>query len=244
MSLKTGTAGLALLLAAGCTPGAPQGPAPEGVAAQAALERLMGMETCTQASAGYGGMQPELAPCRISLGEGKPSLVVTSTPMIESGEGPAGQIRVETRGAGGLSLQVIEETALYAFNYPYVEDLTADGLPDLMVPLMTGNVNTSYALWLQGADGRFVRAGELGGVSIGRTPEGFIAASGRSSAAEWETGYFRVTNGALEEVAGVVNRAGPEPGEAPLTQPPCEVIRVAEGVDPAPFCQAVPALPG
>jgi hypothetical protein len=244
MSLKTGLTGLALLLAAGCTPEAPQGPAPEEVAAQAALERLMGMETCTQASAGYGGMLPELTPCRMSLGEGKPSLVVTSTPMIESGEGASGQVRIETWGGGGLSLQVIEETALYAFNYPYVEDLTADGLPDLMVPLMTGNVNTSYALWLQGADGRFVRAGELGGVSIGRTPEGLIAASGRSSAAEWETGYFRVTNGALEEVAAVVNRADPEAGGAPLTQPPCEVIRILDGVDPAPFCQAVATTPG
>jgi hypothetical protein len=244
MNMKTGLTGFALLLAVGCTPEAPGGPAPEEVAAQAALERLMGMETCTQASAGYGGMQPELTACRLSLGEGKPSLVVTSTPMIESDEGPSGQIRIETWGDGGLSLQVIEETALYAFNYPYVEDLTGDGLPDLMVPLMTGNVNTSYALWVQGADGQFVRAGELGGVSIGQTPEGLIAASGRSSAAEWETGYFRVTNGALEELAAVVNRADPEPGEAPLTEPPCEVIRVAEGVDPAPFCQTVPALPG
>lgn len=244
MKMQTGLAAFAVLLAAGCTPEASKGPTPEEVAAQVALERLMGMLTCADAAEGEGGMVPELMPCRITLGEGKPSLVVTSTPMTEGDEGPSGQIRIETWGDGGLSLQVIEETALFAFNYPYIEDLTGDGLPDLMVPLMTGNVNTSYAFWVQGADGQFVRAGELGGVSIGHTPEGLIAASGRSSASEWETGYFRVSNGALEEIAAVVNRADPEPGEPPLTVPACEVIRVAEGVDPAPFCQTVPALPG
>ncbi len=243
MIMKPGLVGIGLMLAVGCTPKAPEGPTPEELAAQAALERLMGTETCTDASASSGGMQPELMPCRISLGEGKPSLVVTATPMTDGAEGLSGQIRIETWGDGGLSLQVIEETALYAYNYPYTEDLTADGLPDLMVPLMTGNVNTSYALWVQGADGQFARAGELGGVSIGQTPQGLIAASGRSSAAEWETGYFRVTNGALEEVAAVVNRADPEPGEPARTEPACEVIRIVEGVDPAPFCQAAPAAP-
>lgn len=244
MNISAVPAGCAVLLAAGCTPGASEGPLPEAQAAQAATERLMGMETCTDAAAAYGGMQPELMACRISLGGGMPDLVVTAAPMAESDEGPSGRIRIETWGEGGRSLQVIEETALYAFNYPYVEDLTADGLPDLMVPLMTGNVNTSYALWLQGADGRFVRAGELGGVSIGRTPEGLIAASGRSSAAEWETGYFRVSGGVLEEVAAVVNRAVPEPGGPPLSAPACEVIRITGGVDASAFCLPSPAAPG
>jgi hypothetical protein len=243
MMMKAGLVGIALVLAVGCTPKAPEGPTPEEVAAQAATERLMGMATCADAAESEGGMVPELMPCRISLGEGKPSLVVTSTPMTEGADGPSGQIRVETSGEGGLSLQVIEETALFAFNYPYTEDLTGDGLADLMVPLMTGNVNTSYAFWVQGADGQFVRAGELGGVSIGRTTEGLIAASGRSSASEWETGYFRVTNGALEEVAAVVNRPDPEPGEPPRMEPACEVIRIIDGMDPAPFCQETPAAP-
>lgn len=244
MKMNTGLVGIAVVLAAGCMPKAPEGPPPEEVAAQATLERLMGMETCADAAADSGGMQPELAPCRIALGEGKPSLVVTSTPMTEGPEGPSGQIRVETWGDGGLSLQVIEETAFFSFNYPYTEDLSGDGLPDLMVPLLTGNVNTAYALWVQGADAQFVRAGELGGVSIVQSPEGMIAASGRSSASEWETGYFRVSNGVLEEIAAVVNRADPEPGEPPLTVPACEVIRIAEGVDPVSFCQAALTTPG
>lgn len=81
MKMNTGLVGIAVVLAAGCMPKAPEGPPPEEVAAQATLERLMGMETCADAAADSGGMQPELAPCRIILGEGKPSLVVTSTPM-------------------------------------------------------------------------------------------------------------------------------------------------------------------
>ncbi|MEX1251493.1 MAG: hypothetical protein WEA77_09895 [Hyphomonas sp.] len=42
----------------------------------------------------------------------------------------------------------------------------------------------------------------------------------------------------------MVNRMDPEPGEEPLTAPACEVIRIIEGVDPAPFCQPAETAPG
>lgn len=237
MKLKTGLAAIAAVLAVACTPAAVEAPAAEAVAEQAALERLMGMATCEDAEAASGTMVAELTPCRIDLGEGQPSLVVTTTAMNEGVEGMEGKMRIEVAGDAGASLQMIEETANSAYTYPYVEDIDGDGALDIMVPLMTGNVNTLFAVWLKGAEGQFFRAGELGGVSIGPTPDGLISAAGRSSAAEWETGYFRVANGTLEEVAAVVTRPDPEPGEPPLTEPACEVIRILDGVDPAPFCQ-------
>ena len=235
--MKSGIAGLALVMAAACTPAAEVAPAADETAV-AATETAT--PTCAEAEAATGTMIPKIDLCKIELGAGEPAVFVSSDPMTD-GEGT---LRVELMAADGTSLQLIDETATGAYTYPYVEDIDGDGAVDIMVPLLTGNVNTSYAVWLKGADGMFFRAGELGGVSIGHTPEGLIAASGRSSASEWETGYFRVSNGALEEIAAVVNRADPEPGEPPLTVPACEVIRVAEGVDPAPFCQTVPAIPG
>lgn len=242
--LKSGISLAALLLVTACGPVVINTEDSTEVAEQAAVERLMGMETCEDAQAASGTMVEELTPCRIALGDGQPSLVVTSAPMADGAEGRTGTLRVEVAGDAGASLQVIEETAYGAYTYPYAEDIDGDGTIDIMVPLLTGNVNTSYAVWLKGADGMFVRAGELGGVSIGRTTEGLIATSGRSSASEWETGYFRVTNGAFEEVAAVVNRPDPEPGEPPRTEPACEVIRIVEGMDPAPFCEILPTTPG
>ncbi len=236
MIVKSGFAGLALFMAAGCTPAAEVAPAAEEAAEIAASPA----PTCQEAEAATSTMIEKIALCRLSLGDGQPIVFVSSDPMVDGG----GTLRLEVAGPDGASIQLIDETATSAYTYPYAEDIDGDGMLDLMVPLMTGNVNTRYAVWLKGADGMFFRAGELGGIRIGQTPEGLIAATGRSSAAEWETGYFRVTHGALEEIAAVVNRADPEPGEPPLTGPACEVIRVVDGLDPAPFCRTAAISPG
>lgn len=235
--MRTSLAGIALLMAAACTPEAVEAPAAEEPASAPLAAEL---QTCTITESATGAMIPQLSTCTIALGEGQPTLSVSSDPMAD-GEGT---LRVDVLDASGASLQLIEETATGSYSYPYIEDIDGDGAADIMVPLLTGNVNTNYAVWLKTADGSFKRAGELSGVSIGQTPEGMIAASGRSNAAEWETGYYRVTDGALEEIAAVVNRADPEPGEPALTAPPCEVIRILDGIDPAPFCQPAETTPG
>ncbi|MFN7164549.1 MAG: hypothetical protein ACK4P2_06985 [Hyphomonas sp.] len=235
MMLRTGIAAAALLVA-GCTPAEVGNPAAE----ETATPSLEGTQSCALSETATGGMIAQIDLCQIELGAGEPRVFVSSDPMVD-GEGT---LRLEVADAEGNSLQLIDETASGSYSYPYAEDIDGDGTLDLMVPLLTGNVNTNYAVWLKGADGMFVRAGELGGLSIGQTPEGLIAASGRSSASAWETQYYRVTGGALEEVAAVVNRADPEPGEPVATEPTCEVIRIAEGVDPAPFCAAGAAGPG
>lgn len=234
--MRSGLAGIALITLAACTPEPVEAPAANETAAPVQA----GLQTCAIAESATGAMIPQLSACTIALGSGQPTLSVSSQAMTD-GEGT---LRIEVLDASGASLQVIEETATGSYSYPYIEDIDGDGAADIMAPLLTGNVNTNYAVWLKGADGAFRRAGELSGVSIGQTPEGMIAASGRSNAAEWETGYYRVTDGALEEIAAVVNRMDPAPGEPPLTVPACEVIRIIEGVDPAPFCQPAETTPG
>jgi len=220
---------LAALIA--CTPKA-EAPAEAPAAAEEAAAAPASLPTCAEAEAASGGQLAMLTPCRLDLGEGR-SAVISSADMSEGD----GLLRAEITGADGASLQVIEEEAIGVYNYPYLEDLTGDGLADLMLPQLTGMVNTSYALWVQGADGLFSRAGELGGFDITLGSDGLIAASGRSSAAEWETGYYSFENGALKEIAVVVTRADFEEGEPASELPACEVIRSADGVDIAPFCQ-------
>lgn len=235
--MRLGWAGIALIALAACTPETVETPAAEESAAAPAAAAL---QTCEVTEAATGAMIDQLSSCTIALGDGQPTLQVSSDAMAE-GEG---KLRIDVTDASGASLQQIEETATGTFSYPYIEDIDGDGAADIMVPLLTGNVNTSYALWLKTADGTFKRAGELSGVSIGHTPEGLIAASGRSSAAEWETQYFRVTNGELEEVAAVVNRPEPLKDESGVDLPACEVIRILEGIDPAPFCAEGAPVPG
>lgn len=190
------------------------------------------LTSCADAEGAGGTQVPALTPCRIDGVAGRRSFLVSSSEMVD-GEG---LLRAELIAADGASLQVIEEPAEGFYSYPYLEDLSGDGALDLMMPQLSGMVNTSYALWLQGAGGQFSRAGEISGFTIGLGEDGLIAASGRSSASEWETSYFSIENGALREIAAVVNRADPDEWEPVSDLPSCEVIRAAEGVDTAPFC--------
>jgi hypothetical protein len=216
-----------------------EAPGEEDAARLAATERLMGLETCADAERDYGSQLPQLTPCRLDLGAGKPSFIISSDTIIASDTESLGTFRAELAGEDGASLQLIEEKVEAAFSYPTLDDIDGDLQPDLLIPLYTAMVNTNYALWLQGADGRFTRAGEIAGYSIGMASNGLIAATGRSSAAEWETRFYQITGGQLDEVAIVVNRLNEEG-----TPEECRVIEVAEGFDSAPFCEASASHPG
>jgi len=129
-----------------------------------------------------------------------------------TGTGPA-QLRIEMRYAGveddstevaarvigpdGAVIQEIIERMGNTFNGPSLQDVDEDGLTDILLPLETGNVNTTSALWRQTSSGRFVRAGELSGVAIEKTAGGFIAVQGRSSAAEYYVDFYRLQGDAL-----------------------------------------------
>ncbi len=215
-------AALPLIALIACTPKAET--PPEAIA----------LASCTDAQAAGGTQLSELTACRLDVGSGGRSFLVSSSAQVE-GEGT---LRAELIAADGASLQVIEEPVTGFYSYPYLEDLSGDGAADLMVPQIAAMVNTGYALWLQGSDGTFSRAGELSGFTIALGEDGLISASGRSSASEWETSYFSLDNGTLTEVAAVVNRPDPEEGETASDLPACEVIRAAEGVDTARFCAA------
>lgn len=190
-------------------------------------------EACGEARHLGGDEAARLETCQIRLGEGKGRLIISSSEMQDA----LGTLKVDVVNAEGLSVQTFEETVTARFSYPYLEDMTGDGLADLMVPLVSGMVNTGYALWLQQADGQFARAGEIGGFDIGVGEDGIIGATGRSSAVAWETSYFRIEDGELKEIAAVVNRASPAEGEAPHNGPLCEVIRAEEGLDISEFCR-------
>lgn len=111
------------------------------------------------------------------------------------------KVAVQVVAPGDATLQTIEETMGNTLGGVTTRDVDADGKADLLLPLETGNANTTWAIWRQEDEGKFRRAGEVSGVSIGRTADGYFAVPARSSANSWEVAFLRLDGGALLPVA-------------------------------------------
>ena len=83
---------------------------------------------------------------------------------------------------------------------PTFDDLDADGADELLLPVMTGNVNSVFSVWRRGADDNYTLMGEISGVSFEPVGDGLFSTSARSSAASWEVGYHRFTETGVELV--------------------------------------------
>jgi hypothetical protein len=89
----------------------------------------------------------------------------------------------------------------HTFNRISIQDVDKDGKADLLLPLETGNVNTTWAVWRQQDDGKsFVRIGEPSGVEIAKTDSGYFAVPSRSSANEWDVAFYKLEANALQPV--------------------------------------------
>lgn len=127
----------------------------------------------------------------------------------------SGNVSIDVIGSDGQVDQTVLESDVSEYRAPSVQDVDGDGRGDILIPLMTGNVNTDYAVWLySGAEGRFERVGAVSGVEIKRTDEGYVAVPARSGAASWTVSFFRLDQEGLhslvtlqidgEEVGGAI----------------------------------------
>ena len=131
------------------------------------------------------------------------------------------KVTVQVVATGDATLQTIEERMGNTFNGPLLEDFDKDGKTDIQVPLETGNVNTTWAVWRQVADGKFVRAGEPSGVSLVKTDSGYIAAQARSSANAWGISFYKLEGDVLTPVLTADVTAEGEPDK--ITGITCEI---------------------
>jgi len=118
------------------------------------------------------------------------------------------EITLQIVGPGDATLQTLTERMGNTFNGPTVEDVDGDGLTDVLIPLETGNVNTTWAFWRQVAGQKFVRVGEPSGVDIEKTDTGYLAVQGRSSAAEYYVTFYKLSDDGLKQ--GVTARVALE----------------------------------
>lgn len=110
------------------------------------------------------------------------------------------EVQVQVVQPGDATIQEIVERMGNTFNGPNLEDFDKDGRTDILLPLETGNVNTTWAVWRQAEPGKFVRVGEPSGVSILKTDSGFISVQGRSSAAEYYVDFYKLEADSLKLV--------------------------------------------
>lgn len=148
-------------------------------------------------------------------------------------EGDVTTETVQIVGPGDATLQTITETMDGAGGSPSSKDVDGDGRADLLVPRYQGMVNTTWAVWMQGADQSFARAGELFGVDLQKTESGYIAAPSRSSADTWSVAFLTLEGGALVPQATVDVKAEGTPDGA-VTGWTCSLqaeAQLAEGLE-------------
>jgi hypothetical protein len=188
---------IAALTLAACTESETPKEVPEAPAAGVA-EKRMPLPDCetveTQDHGAEGWIHPD---CRLMLPDPSGRAIEA---RYTKAEDESTRVSVQVVAPGDATLQTFEETMGNTFNRITLQDIDADGKTDLLVPLETGNVNTTWAVWRQ-EDDLFHRAGEVSGVGVSRTGDGYFAVPARSSASEWAVEFYRLDGRALFSVA-------------------------------------------
>ncbi len=185
-------------------------PAPDGDGG-AVAEKRMPLPDCsaveTQDTGADGWKHPD---CRMMFPD-QSGLAIEA--RYAPAEDDSTKVTVQVVAPGDATLQSIEERMGNTFNGVTLEDFDKDGKIDISIPLETGNVNTTSALWRQAADGKsFVRVGEPNGVGISKTESGYFSVPARSSANEWGISFYKLVNDTLEPIltADVIAKGEPD----------------------------------
>ncbi len=204
MKFHLATAFAAILLAA-CSPSTePADDAaanPEANADAGAAHKRLPLPDCSEVQTQDAGADGWLHPdCRLMLSDGS-NLAIEAryTPSADNSTIAAIQIVAP----GDATLQTLEETMGNTIATVKLEDVDRDGRQDIWVPLETGNVNTSWAIWRQTAGQEFVRVGEISGVETRYTGDGLLAVPARSGAASWSVTFYEAGGTTLIEKATV-----------------------------------------
>lgn len=109
---------------------------------------------------------------------------------------------------GGVESQRIEVQSDLPQTAPRLADTNGDGALDLWVPVIGGNANTAWDVWLmQPAEGRFRRAGEVSGIAFSRDAAGRLVTLGRNGCCAVEYTFHDLTaEGALREAFAIERR--------------------------------------
>ncbi|MBR0649313.1 hypothetical protein GXW78_06545 [Roseomonas terrae] len=127
---------------------------------------------------------------------------------------------------GGVSSQRIEVQSDLPNTLPRLIDTNGDGAADLWVPVIGGNANTAWDIWLMEPGGaRFRRAGEVSGVGFSRAGGRLVSLGRNGCCAVSYTFHDFTPEGRLREAFAVerqiddLGRGTCEPSEIAITAP-------------------------
>ena len=132
---------------------------------------------------------------------------------------------------GGVESQRIEVQSDLPEVLPRLADTNGDGAADLWVPVIGGNANTAWDVWLMQPDrARFRRAGEVSGLGFSRDAAGRMVALGRNGCCSVSYTFHDFTaEGALREAFSIerrlddLGRGSCEPSAIAIDQPAAAV---------------------
>ncbi|MBI1361509.1 MAG: hypothetical protein GC155_14625 [Alphaproteobacteria bacterium] len=188
---------IALAAVACALPACSQGDARDGATTPAVTSaKRAAMPDCGTAQAVDNGTAGWTHPdCRLLSTDSRGlNFDVHYGPAADGADGRRTPVSIAVVPAGDATIQTITETVGNTFSAPSLEDIDGDAFAELLVPLETGNVNTTYAIWYAPPGGKhFTRLGEVSAVGFHKTVSGYIAAPARSSANQWAVQFFKLT---------------------------------------------------
>lgn len=122
-------------------------------------------------------------------------------------EAGAGTVSVDVLVGHDAVGQTVSESGVSSYAAPRVEDVDGDGKADLLIAREGGAANQTIAFWRQKEDGGFARVGEVNGVTLTKTADGFLAVPARASAAEWIVTFYRIDEATLTKLAALTVKA-------------------------------------
>lgn len=147
-----------------------------------------------------------------------------TTYRVKFGPAPkagAGTVAVDVLVGHDAVGQTLNETGVSAYSYPKLEDVDGDGKADILIARDGGAANQTIAFWRQKEDGGFARVGEVNGVTLTKTADGFLAVPARSSAAEWLITFYRVDEAALAKLGALTVKAEKTDAEGKVLDSSC-----------------------
>lgn len=130
------------------------------------------------------------------------TLRVRYSPVAEGAQG--GAVSIDVLGEGGAVLQTMLESDVSEYLPPGVQDVDGDGRADILIARERGNVNTASGVWVFNGDaGAYRRVGEISGVEITNTSDGYVAVPARGGAAMWNIAFYQLDSDGLHMLASV-----------------------------------------
>ncbi|MGV9410624.1 hypothetical protein ACWDOP_11975 [Nocardia sp. NPDC003693] len=127
--------------------------------------------------------------------------------------GNAATVTIEVLGRDGAVRQTLTEQVDPGISQPRLLELADDGRDQLVVPLRSGMVNVTYAIYRAlDAAPDFVRTGTMAGIGVDRTASGYLAGQirGGSAGKYWNTEFWRLDGTRLRFVASTLTIHQPD----------------------------------